>query len=147
VIDIAHIGNPTTIPNWPKNTLEGLFDALSRWALDPTWLERGDEKPFVLIDYPYRCRAWCTFSTFHDANTGRAYYVATEPRYPDNFGAVTYCGNFVGYSFGFNLSTDEPDLITSLDAAIAKNMASDAFLAAKAEHEKRRAFFRRGHTA
>jgi hypothetical protein len=42
--------------------------------------------------------------------------------FPDHPKAVSYLGNFVGYSFAFNLYTDDQELIAQLDAAIAENM-------------------------
>lgn len=119
----ADIGTANSIQNWPTNNLEGLFDALSRWRLDP----RSDYskepefagKPFVA---PFRGRAWGSCIPLYDEKLRKRVWIATKPIYPDHPDAVRYCGNFLEYSFGFWLDTDDPDLIERLDRAIAANL-------------------------
>lgn len=122
---INSVGHPTTIPGWPlTDTIEGLFDALVRWALCPRC-------NFVKDDYlvqdefrkPFRGRAWG--DCIRQKNPDRPeimMYVGTKPIYPDAPNAVRYSGNFLEVSFGFSVDTDEPALIERLDAAISANM-------------------------
>jgi hypothetical protein len=48
-------------------------------------------------------------------------------------GVKSYLGNFHRISCVFNIDTSDPDVIARLDAAIAKNLASSEYQAAKAE--------------
>lgn len=48
-------------------------------------------------------------------------------------GVKSYLGNFHRVSCVFNIDTRDPELIAKLDAAIAKNMATPEYQAAKAE--------------
>jgi hypothetical protein len=122
---IHHVGQKTSIPDWPEtNTIEGLFQALARWALCPRMNYVGDR--YLVQDEfrkPFRGRAWghCVRERNPD-HPEVIMYIGTKPIYPDSPNAVSYCGNFMGYSFGFHLVTDEPALIERLDAAISANM-------------------------
>jgi hypothetical protein len=111
------------IPGWPSNDLEGLFDALARWDLDPRLDLSNDPefagKPGVA---PFRGLAWGHCVQQYDRTLDRRVWVATKPIYPEHPNAVRYCGNFLGYSFGFWLDTDDPELIDKLDRAIADNL-------------------------
>lgn len=119
----AHIGTVTSIPNWPTNDLNGLFDALSRWQLDPSHdCSKEPEfagKPFVA---PFRGRAWGHCIQQYDEKLRKRVFIATKPIHPDHPDAVRYSGNFLEYSFGFWLDTDDPHLIERLDQAIAANL-------------------------
>ncbi len=53
---------------------------------------------------------------------GCTVYHYGKPCHPEAPDAVSYLGNFIGYSFAFNLDTDDPQLIATLDAAIADNL-------------------------
>jgi hypothetical protein len=122
----ADVGRKTTIPGWPDNTIEGLFDALSRWALDPSCLILDESPPIVPAAWgdPLKGAAWrCRQQGRHDLGYHRTEYILTAPIYPDHPFCVHYNGNFAGYSFGFQVATDDPDLIARLDAAIAENIA------------------------
>lgn len=128
MIKIHHIGRPTTIPGWPQaDTIEGLLDALSRWTLDPRLDLREPEERHLPA---YRGRAWGSCTGRWNPEKHRTIYTATKPIYPDSPDAVRYTGNFIGYSFGFTLDTDEPELIARLDAAIAQNMARGDYVEA-----------------
>ncbi len=126
MLDIQHIGRPLNRPDWPEaGTLAGLFDALSRWVLDPTFNMMGDPQlqPHPLRG-PYKGPALRCAGRRYDPATGFNVYLHGAPVYPDAPNAVSYCGNFAGYSFAFNLATDDPELIARLDAAIAWNLAN-----------------------
>ena len=61
-----------------------------------------------------------------------------SPIYPEHPDSVQYCGNFLSYSFGFSLATDEPELIKRLDAAIAANIERQREVEVVAEAARRR---------
>lgn len=110
--------------DWPSNDLEGLFDALSRWPLDRRVdLSHLPEYRSDPLNAPFRGRAWGSCEGRYNASLGRTVYVATKPIYPEYPNAVRYCGNFVGYSFGFWLDTADDDLVQRLDRAIAENLS------------------------
>lgn len=125
---VHHIGRPTTIPGWPTNDLAGLFDALGRWPLE-TRLD-GSTSPELephprRAPYrgPARLFAGKQWRASRSDGTPGYVYLGGAPAYPDAPDAVTYCGNFEAYSFAWSLSTDDPELIARLDAAIADNIA------------------------
>jgi hypothetical protein len=128
MLNITHIGHKTTIPGWPEaNTIAGLLDALSRWELDPSLNYDGDPRFEPHPDRkPYRCPALKCSGGRYDAKHGRTVYHDGPPIHPDAPDAVQFFGNFVGYSFGFSLETDDRELIKQLDAAIATNLAKFA---------------------
>lgn len=139
-LTVADIGRPTSIAGWPTNDLDGLFDALSRWPLEPR-MSGADSVPWppqVNLG-PFVCFAWCA-CVKTGWNDGTFSYRGTRPLYPDHPEARNYFGNFCGYSFGWNVVTDDPDLIARLDAAIAANMARPDYLEA-VEAERRRKDF------
>lgn len=112
-----------TIPGWPSNDLEGLFDALARWDLDRR-LDYSNEpefagKPGVA---PFRSRAWGHCVQQYDETLQKRVWVGTRPIHPEHPDAVRYFGNFLEHSFGFWLDTDDPELIARLDGAIAENL-------------------------
>jgi len=120
----ANIGTPRFKSlNWPTNDLDGLFEALRRWPLNPRHdLSRDPEfagKPGVA---PFRGHAWGHCVKGYDPALQRTIWIATRPVYPSHPDAVRYAGNFAGYSFGFCLDTDAPELIEKLDRAIADNL-------------------------
>lgn len=121
---VFDIGRPTTIPNWPTNDLAGLFDALSRWDLDPRLDFTNDPHIEPHPQHaPFRCPALRSAGKRYDVAKGHYVYLRSdEPIHPEAPNAVSYCGNFLGYSFGWNVATDDPDLIARLDAAIAANL-------------------------
>lgn len=124
MLKINHIGSHTTIPGWPEHgTIAGLLDALKRWPLDPS-LNLSTDPHFDPHPQraPYRGPA-LTCGWFHySVERGCTVYHYGKPRHPEAPDAVSYLGNFVGYSFAFNLDTDDPQLIATLDAAIADNL-------------------------
>jgi hypothetical protein len=123
MIIAANIGTPTGIENWPTNDLEGLFDALNRWPLDKR-LDYSKEPEFIgrYGNAPFRGAAWGHCVMQYSDVLQKRIAVATKPIYPEYPKAVRYCGNFIGYSFAFLLDTDDTDLISRLDHAIAENM-------------------------
>ena len=56
----ANIGTKTTIPGWPPQTIEGLFQALDQWTLDPRVIGHiGDTThPHAMYKRPYRELCW-----------------------------------------------------------------------------------------
>ena len=145
---LEDIGTKTSIPNWPKNDLEGLFDALSRWTLDPMNDLSGNDPghPHAAFHAPFRCLAWgsCISEPIPGTNLTKYRYVGTKPIYPDHPEAVSYLGNFVGYSFGFHVVTDDVDLIAELDRRIAENMSTTAYQEAKARWNRNQREWGRG---
>ncbi len=120
----SDIGTVSRIPNWPTNDLDGLYDALSRWALDPRLnFSKLPEFRDLPGRAPYRGLAWGYCVWRYDQSLGRRVPVATAPIYPEFPDAVRYCGSFVDYSFGFWLDTADAGLIAKLDLAIAANLA------------------------
>ena len=112
-----------TIQGWPSNDLAGLFDALARWELDSR-LDYSNApefagKPGVA---PFRGRAWGHCVKQYDEALQKHVWVGTRPIHPEHPNAVRNCGNFLEYSFGFWLDTDDPELIARLDGAIAENL-------------------------
>lgn len=124
VILASDIGTSASIPNWPSNDLDGLFDAIQRWPLD-TRLDFSNEPEFIDLpgSAPFRGRAWghCVFQ--YNKALHRRVAVATKPIYPEFPDAVRFCGNFLSHSFGFWLDTADAGLIAKLDEAIAANIA------------------------
>lgn len=132
----ASIGRATftKIPGWPSNDLEGLFDALQRWTLCPRCEGADDpEHPHARFSKPFRCLAWghCISERIPAFNFSKVRYIGTQPIHADHPEAVSYSGNFLEYSFGFRVDTDDPALIEKLDVLIAANMATPAYQAAK----------------
>lgn len=128
------IGNRSTIPGWPGNNLEGLFDALQRWTLCPRNEGTDDPgHPHASYSKPFRCLAWgnCIAQAIPESNCSKTRYIGTKPLYLEHPDAVSYFGNFLGFSFGFRLDTADPALIEKLDALIAANMATPAYLDAR----------------
>lgn len=123
----SQIGTKAPIDNWPTNDLDGLFDAMKRWPLDGR-LDMSKEPEFAGNPgvAPFRGRAWghCVFQ--YDETLHRRVAVATKPIYPNHPDAVRFCGNFIGYSFGFWLDTDDAALIERLDRAIADNLSRNS---------------------
>lgn len=131
----SNIGSKTNIPGWPSNDIQGLFDALCKWTLDPRAIESKDDPdhPHAEFDAPGRCLAWvdCIQEPIERSNGKLRRYVGTRPMFPEHPKAVSFVGNFLSYSFGFNVVTDDKDLIEHLDALIKQNMASQAYIEAR----------------
>jgi hypothetical protein len=127
MLDITYIGSGNTIPGWPENnTVDGLIDALSRWPLDSR-LDYSNDPQFQPdpLRAPFRGPARRYNGAVFDAKLDHKVYANDgAPIYPDAPNAVSYCGNFIGYSFGFSLSTDDTEVIYRIDSAIAKNLAT-----------------------
>lgn len=105
---VEQVGHPSVnIEGWPSHDVAGLFDALSRWTLDPSL---GDCK----------CRAWESVAV-RNAETGRTTFEEVRPMFPEHPEAMSYSGNFLRYSFCFHIVTHDTALIAALDAAIAAN--------------------------
>lgn len=135
------IGRTLRSPGWPTCDLDGLFQALEQWALDPRLDKSGDDPdhPHAQYKAPFRCLAWVACRSEPIAGSGgmRRRYVGTKPLFAGHPEALYYTGNFLGYSFGFRLVTDDPALIEELDRRIARNMATQAYIEAKQEIEVR----------
>jgi hypothetical protein len=127
MLRIEYIGSHTTVPGWPEQgTIAGLLDAIERWELDTRWDLSTDPRFQPHPDRaPFRGPALrCAGSRF-DPALGCTVYLTGAPVFPDAPTAVSYSGNFIGYSYGFGLATDDRELIAQLDAAIARNLARD----------------------
>lgn len=127
----ARVGSHTTIPHWPTPDLQGLFQALNQWTLDPR-IENSDSDPshpHAAFNAPYRCLAWghCKAEPIVEQNM-RPRYVGTKPIHEGHPDAVSYCGNFMGYSFAFCVDTEDKALIAELDRLIAENMARPEYV-------------------
>lgn len=128
MLNIHHIGRPLNRPDWPQTgTIEGLLDALDRWDLDtsldhssdPCFDPHPDRKPF-------RHPCLTLLRKVYSTELGRNRYISGDPVYPDHPTAVSFVGNFLEYSFGFAIDTDDRELIAKLDAAIAANLERQA---------------------
>lgn len=141
----ADVGHGSPLPGWPPFTLEGLFEALERWTLDPTWellTPEGQEVIPQRYDTPYWGAAWAAKENGYRVTPDGApfmTYVTTRPIVPGHPLARSYTGNFLAVSLGFNIVTDDPALWERLDAAIAANMARPEWAEAAAEIKERRA--------
>lgn len=120
----SNIGSKTNIPGWPSNDIQGLFDALCKWMLDPRAIESKDDPdhPHAEFDAPGRCLAWvdCIQEPIERSNGKLRRYVGTRPMFPEHPKAVSFVGNFLSYSFGFNVVTDDKDLIEHLEPLLSK---------------------------
>lgn len=97
--------------------LDRLFDALTRYTLDPVFEKYGAfldaAEPDVIAAY--------------ERAHGKTFDV---PRTMHAF------GNFYDYSCVFNLYTDDPDLIARLTVAIRENRSREAYRRAKEERRE-----------
>lgn len=126
----------------------------SKWA--------GDEPDplSVLLDRlenntlePSQFDGWNTFELAHRSvhagydDNGQSIYADAGPMYPEAPYAVIFGGNFYDYSHGFRIVTDDAEVIEVLNAAIEKNLASDRYQKALAEHRDRLEFGRKRREA
>jgi len=97
--------------------IQALFNALSEYALDPTFEEYGN---FIYKNTPdtWTCGA-----------------------IPEKYEGTThiFSGNFFSLSHNFHILTSDPDLIASLTVAIRDNQSTKAYMDAKEELEKMKA--------
>ncbi len=134
MLEIENIGCGKEIAGWPERTIDGLFEALERWPLDPRLdFSRVFEMNHDPRRAPFRGRAWAGVKEVRDPKAGTVRLVATRPIYPDSPDAVSYLGNFFNVSWLFSLSTDDAELIARLDAAIAKNMQLPGYVEAESK--------------
>ncbi len=114
-----NIGTRVNRPDWPSNDILGLIDALHIWPLDLSFI--GDEN---CKDYrgPFKHLQWGHCIQRYDAKRQRMGWVSTAPAYPEHPNAIGYNGNFIGYSFGFHVVTDDQELIKTLDYSISLNL-------------------------
>lgn len=141
VLDYS-IGSKANITGWPSNDLAGLIQALQQWTLDPWMNFAGSDAthPHVRFEAPFRTLAWC--SCVVEPIPGavhRKRFVGTRPIHAEHPVAVRFSGNFLDYSFGFSIDTDDQKLIQLLDDLIAKNMASPYYVQAASQMKRRRA--------
>lgn len=80
------------------------------------------------VQMPFRGLCWGDCKYVPIAGTGQRQLIGTKPIHPDHPEAVRYCGNFFETSLAFELDTDDPALIAFLDALIAENMATPAYV-------------------
>lgn len=120
----SQIGNASTLPGWPTNNLDGLFEALKRWPLDRR-LDYSNDPQFAGEPgrAPFRGRAWGFCVLQYDAKLDKRVPRATRPIYPEHPDAVRYVGSFLTHAYAFWLDTDDSALIAKLDQAIAENLA------------------------
>lgn len=117
-----HFGRPLNRPDWPTNDFEGAIKALGMWIPDPRLdysgcpsLPHRKGTPFSSENLKSGCvRKWIN---------GVNCYIGTQDLYPDHPNAVAFFINFIHYSFGINLITEDPDEIARMRAAIAGAMA------------------------
>ncbi len=123
--------NSNNIPGWPTSDLNGVFDALSRWTLDP-FLEGNPKYATEGEEFePFSCKAWtCDDGKFIPELNVRQYKLIA-PIHPEAPDAISFEGNFIGYSFGFRVETNDVALMEKLRKAIADNMARDEYKAEK----------------
>ncbi len=98
--------------------LSKLFDMLKQHPLDRFWERNGG--------------LWCLAhgSTFGGRNDkGEQIWLDTGPIYPEQPYTVRFCGNFLTYSHGFSIETDDAEVIEALHTAIAENMHRPDYLA------------------
>ena len=127
----SDIGSKSGIAGWPECSLQGLFQALRQWTLDARLEGNKRDDPDDARRGPFRGRCWGNCQKVYDTYNHYTYTVGTRPIYPDRPNAVRYFGNFVGYSYGFWLDTDDEALMAVLDGLIAENMQREDYLAAK----------------
>lgn len=128
MLNIQHIGSPLNRPDWPQaGTIEGLLDALSKWDLDTSLDYSNDPRFDAHPDRkPFRHPCLSLLRQAYSQALGMNCYISGPPVYPDHPTAVRFVGNFLEYSFGFTLDTDDRELIAKLDAAIASNLERQA---------------------
>lgn len=135
------MARPLRIDGWPSSDLDGLFQALDQWTLDPRLDTSADDPdhPHAQFQAPFRGLAWvaCRCEPIEGSGGLRRRYVGTKPLFEGHPQALYYVGNFLGYSFGFQLVTDDQALIEELDRRIARNMESQAYGEAKQAIEDR----------
>jgi hypothetical protein len=124
----SNIGSQCGIKNWPTSDIDGLFDALKRWQLD-TRLDLSADPAYEGRPgcAPFRGLAFGHCVAQYVPKLDRRIYIGTKAIYPDHPDAVRYVGNFIGYSFGFWLDTDDMELINRLDQAISENLAAQVY--------------------
>lgn len=127
------IGSRRNIAGWPTSDLAGLIQALQQWTIDP-WMNfhgRDPDHPHARYSAPFRTLAWgCCIEEPIPGLVRDTRYVGTKPIHEGNPEAVRFSGNFLNWSFGFTLDTDDPSLIELLDNLIADNMSSPDYVAA-----------------
>ncbi|MFC6282192.1 MULTISPECIES: hypothetical protein [Polaromonas] len=129
----ARVGSKSSIPNWPAQNIDGLIQALMHWTLSPASNMHEDDPahPHNSFSKPFRSLCWGSTRTERIEGTNLRRYIGTEPIHPDHPEAIRFYGNFMLYSFGFWLDTDDQALIDLLDALIEQNMQRPEYLAAK----------------
>lgn len=118
------------------DSLGVLLDRLETLTLEPQFF--ADEPIFTLAH-------GSSHAGYDDE--GRSVYEDTGPLYPEAPYAVVFFGNFYDYSAGFCIRTDDAEVIEVLLAAFQKNLASDRYQKALAEHRTRIEFGRQRREA
>lgn len=99
--------------------IDTLFERLASNTLDPDFERFGNfvSKAHGSVEAGYD----------HSVTPPRLLYRDTGPIYPDHPNALSFFGNFFDYSHVFNITTDDPELIERLTAAIRANQATPAY--------------------
>jgi len=87
-------------------TIAELLEALQVETLDPSFEDYGN---------------------FVESDRDLMSYITGKPIYPDNPRVVRFFGNFATVSHVFNIDTDEPEIISSLSAAIRANQQTPSY--------------------
>ena len=99
-------------------SIDDLIAALERHPLDPRFERNGN---FI-------------YKPFHPkSEDGNLVDDLDRPLHPDHPGALSFFGNFYGVSHVFNITTDQPEIIEQLTAAIRANQATPAYQQAQQE--------------
>lgn len=128
--------------DWPEvNTINGALQALKMWALEPRLDHSNSPHLPGWTGSPFCAEAPCyTFgeSRWQVEACCMGYYSSDRLVYPDHPNAVCFTMNFIGYSFGGSIWTDDPEVIKTLKDAIRENMQKpDYIVAATLESAKR----------
>ena len=102
--------------------IEGLLSALDRYTLDPTFEGYGN---------------FATLNPCQGVHNPEWNYTNNEPKWIDGprlfdvDGVVSFFGNFLDYSHGFSIYTNDRETIESLTATIRANQQRETYRAAK----------------
>lgn len=118
---IQHVGNPWEHRPDDYSKIAYLLELLDKYALDRSFEQFGN----FVNPRPIACTP--VNIVFRAFEAGRLpEYMATDPNPWE--GLTHFWGNFAHYSASFSLYTNDPDLITTLTAAIEKNKSRPDYL-------------------
>ena len=134
--------------DWPANTFDGALDALSRWLPDPRLDHSGDPSLPGHVGTPFSSAPglYCFGGQRWSSEAGGIIYLDDKERpcHPDHPDAVNFLFNFIGYSFVVNLTTDDPEKIAKMRAAIDAAMRRPEYKQYAVSESAKRAEERRG---